>query len=84
MGWHVVGPFRAMHQIGHGWIIGVWHEPLEEAVQIALDIRIRILLDDEGTGCVLTEQRQQAVLYRLAADESVHIGRKLIQPLPAR
>ena len=67
-GRHVIGAFSDMAQIAHGRVVGARNEAAEEGLQIVLDVRIRVFLDQQGTGRVTYEQREDAVALNPVRD----------------
>lgn len=82
MGGHIVRPFGAVDEISHGRVIGRWHEPAEESLQVCLHVRIGILLHQKRAGCMLAEQGQQPLIDLCLRQKTLDHGRDFIKTLP--
>ncbi len=75
---HIIVALRRVHK---HWI-AVWHEPLEECLQVPAHVGIRILLNEERSGCMADMKGQQSVLAAVLGKPPVHLVGALIQPAP--
>ena len=82
MGRHIVWPLIGMAQIGHRRMIRWWHQAVEKRMQIDLNFRVSVFLNQQGTGCVPCKQGQQAIRERLNP-QAYRYG-ELIKPRPPR
>lgn len=68
MGRHIVRTFVCVGQVGHVRVGGGRHEAREKVLQIGLNFGVGVFLNEERGGCVLDEQREEAVGFRPVAD----------------
>lgn len=64
MGRHVIGTFGPMPQIGHRRVVGPRHETGQPRHQVALHIRVGVLLNQQRARRMPHEQRQQSIALR--------------------
>ena len=48
--WHVIRPLRCVPQPAHAGVVARWYQAVKEIVQIHLNIRVGVLLDQQRTG----------------------------------
>jgi len=84
VGRHIVRPLIPVDDIVHRRIVSRRHKPAEERVKVAPYIRVRILLNEQGTGSVAHEKGEQAGSQACILDETRCLRRDLIEPRPAR
>src|SRR5689334_23644357 len=75
MRWHVVVPFRSVNE--HG--IAIFHKTRKECVQIAANIRVGVLLDQQRGGSVEDMQREQALLKMIVRHPTLDLAGKLVK-----
>jgi len=75
VGRHIVGPFRGMTKDG----VAVRNEPAQEPLQIRLDLRVGVLLDQQRGGCVTHVQREQSFPDLTTADPRHDLVRDVVK-----
>ena len=55
--------------------VTIRNEAPKKGEQVALDVRVGILLDQQGSGCVPAENMRQTRLYAVVADDPSGIAR---------
>ena len=84
MRWHIIRTFGAVDKIGHARIIRGWHKPFKKGIQVALHIRVGILLNHQGTGRVLAEKGEESGRQVLSAHKLPNTGRYFIEAWTCR
>lgn len=77
MGWHIVAAFGGVPEPGRA----LRDQPLEKFAEVALHIRIGVLLNDERCRRVLDKNRTKPGLYVLSADPFSDLVRDFVQAL---
>ncbi len=78
---HIVRAFVCVPQVGHGWVIRGRDQTREERLQIRLNLRVGVFLDQQRTGRVAHKQGQQTAATCLPHPFSDR-GGELIKPRP--
>ena len=81
---HIVRPFGGVHDPAHGRVVGRWHKPAKEGVEVAAYVRVSVLLDQQRAGCVAHEDGEETSICAGALHEVLCFIGELVKPLPAR
>ncbi len=76
VGGHVVGPLARVHEER----IAVGDQAIEEGVEVAPDVRVRVLVDDERGAGVVHEDAGEALFHSRAAHDPLDVGGDLGGP----